>query len=100
MLDGSGLEPHASASKFIGYYSHTVKVRIVEVDLIVWVSPSIPDSYSLKTNPCIPQKSIVIHEFASKGGNIMSGKGLPSDIKRNLPKAGHCLYKLYRKFIK
>jgi hypothetical protein len=96
VLYGLCLEPSASVSKFIRNYSHTIKVRIVEIDLIVRVSPSITDSHTLESNPSISQKSIIIHKFASKGRNIMPRKRLPSDIKRTLLQGRPLLVKIVK----
>lgn len=96
VLYGLCLEPSTSVSKFIRNYSHTIKVRIVEIYLVVRVSPSITDSHTLESNPSISQKSIIVHKFAPKGRNIMPRKGLSSDIKRTLLQGRPLLVKIVK----
>lgn len=54
MLDGFGLEPSAGVSKFIGDDSHTVKVGIIKIDLVVWIGPTIANRNTFKDYACLP----------------------------------------------
>lgn len=81
MLDGFSLEPSHGVSELIRHDAHTVKVGIVEVDLVVGVSPSIANRHSRKFNPRIFHESIVVDQFATKGRDVMSCEGLAGDVE-------------------
>jgi len=50
MMNSLSLEPSTSVSEFVRYYSNTVQVWIIVIDLTVRVSPSISNSDALKNN--------------------------------------------------
>lgn len=46
-MDGFGLEPRAGVPKFVGDDSHTVKVGVIVVDLVVGIGPAVTNSHAL-----------------------------------------------------
>lgn len=84
VLDGSGLEPRAGVSKFVGDDSHTVEVRVVEIYLVVWIGPTIANGHSLKDYSCLAEEGVVADDLASEGWNVVSSEGFSSDVKRTL----------------
>lgn len=87
MEDCLCLEPSTSLSKFIGNNSDTIKIRVILIDLVVRISPSISYSYTFKNYLCLIQKCFVVDYPLSKGRNIVSCKGLSSNVQRTLLKS-------------
>lgn len=71
MLDGSGLEPRAGVSKFIGDDSHTVEVGVVIVDLVVGIGPAVSNGHSFEDYACLPQKGVVADDLAPECWNVV-----------------------------
>lgn len=81
MLDGPSLEPSHGISKFIGDDAYTVEVGIIEINLIVGVSPTISNGHSSKVNASGSHKSVIVDQFAPEGRDVVPCEGLTSDIE-------------------
>jgi hypothetical protein len=82
VLDGLSLEPCEGVSELIGDYAYAVEVRVVLIDLIVRVSPSVTNSDSLQVAASLLDERAVLLEFQGKSRDIVSCKGLSSNVKR------------------
>jgi hypothetical protein len=91
VLDRSGLEPGAGISELVGDDAHAVEVGIVEVDLVVGVGPPISDRNSSQSNASILQEGAVADQFVAECGDVVPGKGLPSDVEGTLLQGGPLL---------
>lgn len=81
MLDGFSLEPSHGISELVGDDAHTVEVGIVEVDLVVGVSPSIANRNSCELYPRGFHEGIVVDQFAPEGRDVVSCEGLAGDVE-------------------
>lgn len=54
------------------------------VDLGVGVSPPISNSHSLEVQPVVDHKCIVFDDFGGKSRDVVTCKGLASDVERTL----------------
>lgn len=75
--NGVGLVPVASVPEFVANNTNRPQIAIVVIDLIDRVSPAIANRYTLE----IESQRTVIKNFLCQAGNVMSCKGLTSDIK-------------------
>ena len=78
---GVGLEPCAHVSHLALNHTHWPQVRIVEVDLVHWVSPSIADTDTFQLDLCWGSPGLVDDYFSGESGDVMAAEGLAGDIQ-------------------
>lgn len=81
MLHGPSLIPSASVSKLVRNDTNTVQIRVIEIDLVDGISPSITNSHSFKVDLSLIQESVIVKNLIGKGWNIMSSEGLSSYVQ-------------------
>lgn len=84
VLDGSGLEPRAGVSKFVGDYSHAVEVGVVEVDLVVGIGPAVSNRHSFEDYACLPKEGVVADDLTSECWDVVPREGLSRDVEGTL----------------
>lgn len=75
--DAFGLEPVAGVSELVADNACTVEEGVVVVELVGGVGPAVADG-----NPFELFEGAVKDELASKGGDVVAGKGLTGDVER------------------
>lgn len=93
-MDCLGLEPSACLSKFVGNNSNTVKIRIILINLVIRISPSISNCYSFQNNLSLIQKCLVVDNSLRKSRNVVSCKRFSCNVKGTLFQSRPLLIKI------
>jgi len=84
VLDGLCLEPCAGISELVGDDADTVKIGVIVIYLVLWVSPSVTNGDSLKDDTGGFEERVVIEDLGGESWNVVTSERFTSDVKRTL----------------
>ena len=92
--NGVSLEPCAYVSELAVNNTDRPQERIIEVDLVHWVSPAVTNAEAFQLNSSRLGPGFVDDDFSGEGWHIVTTERFTSNVQRSLLESGPCFVEI------